>query len=84
MNASLFKKKEIRALIVGLDYSGKTTILYRLKLGELITTIPTIGFNVETVEISNGLGRACSVVLWDIVARPSFALCGGTIIKPPT
>jgi GTPase SAR1 family protein len=28
---------------VGLDAAGKTTILYRLKLGEVVTTIPTIG-----------------------------------------
>lgn len=28
---------------VGLDAAGKTTILYRLKLGEIVTTIPTIG-----------------------------------------
>ena len=36
--------------MVGLDAAGKTTILYKLKLGEVVTTIPTIGFNVETVE----------------------------------
>lgn len=28
---------------VGLDAAGKTTILYKLKLGEIVTTIPTIG-----------------------------------------
>ena len=39
--------------MVGLDASGKTTILYKLKLGEIVTTIPTIGFNVETVEYKN-------------------------------
>ena len=33
--------------MVGLDAAGKTTILYKLKLGEIVTTIPTIGFNVE-------------------------------------
>ena len=42
--------KEMRILMVGLDAAGKTTILYKLKLGEVVTTIPTIGFNVETVE----------------------------------
>ena len=40
---SLFGKKEMRLLMVGLDAAGKTTILYKLKLGELVTTIPTIG-----------------------------------------
>ena len=32
---------------VGLDAAGKTTILYKLKLGEIVTTIPTIGKNRE-------------------------------------
>lgn len=46
-------KQEMRILMVGLDAAGKTTILYKLKLGEVVTTIPTIGFNVETVEYKN-------------------------------
>lgn len=41
--SSLFGKKEMRILMVGLDAAGKTTILYKLKLGEIVTTIPTIG-----------------------------------------
>ena len=39
--------------MVGLDAAGKTTILYKLKLDEIVTTIPTIGFNEETVEYKN-------------------------------
>ncbi|KAL8134371.1 hypothetical protein AgCh_009410 [Apium graveolens] len=39
----LFAKKEMRILMVGLDAVGKTIILYKLKLGEIFTTIPTIG-----------------------------------------
>ena len=45
--------REMRILMVGLDAAGKTTILYKLKLGEVVNTIPTIGFNVETVEYKN-------------------------------
>jgi ADP-ribosylation factor protein 1 len=41
--SELFGKKEMRILMVGLDAAGKTTILYKLKLGEIVTTIPTIG-----------------------------------------
>lgn len=44
----LFAKKEMRILMVGLDAAGKTTILYKLKLGEIVTTIPTIG-KFETI-----------------------------------
>eukprot|EP00446_Apocalathium_sp_SHHI-4_P000704 CAMPEP_0177176420 /NCGR_PEP_ID=MMETSP0367-20130122/13240_1 /TAXON_ID=447022 ORGANISM="Scrippsiella hangoei-like, Strain SHHI-4" /NCGR_SAMPLE_ID=MMETSP0367 /ASSEMBLY_ACC=CAM_ASM_000362 /LENGTH=50 /DNA_ID=CAMNT_0018622919 /DNA_START=64 /DNA_END=212 /DNA_ORIENTATION=+ len=36
-------KREMRLIMVGLDAAGKTTILYRLKLGEVVTTIPTVG-----------------------------------------
>lgn len=46
---------------MGLDAAGKTTILYKLKLGEIVTTIPTIGFNVETVEYKN-----ISFTVWDV------------------
>lgn len=35
------------------DNAGKTTLLYRLKIGEVVTTIPTIGFNVESVTYRN-------------------------------
>jgi ADP-ribosylation factor protein 1 len=42
-----------RILMIGLDNSGKTTALYFLKLGEVISTTPTIGFNVETVTYKN-------------------------------
>jgi flagellar biosynthesis GTPase FlhF len=34
---------ERRILLVGLDAAGKTTILYKLKLGESVVTIPTVG-----------------------------------------
>ena len=47
--------------MVGLDAAGKTTILYKLKLGEIVTTIPTIGFNVETVEYKN-----INFTVWDV------------------
>ena len=58
---NLFGKKEMRILMVGLDAAGKTTILYKLKLGEIVTTIPTIGKCFEnTVEsikqLQNELG----------------------------
>ncbi|EAL62820.1 hypothetical protein ACTFIW_008011 [Dictyostelium discoideum] len=56
-----FGKKDMRILMVGLDAAGKTTILYKLKLGEIVTTIPTIGFNVETVEFKN-----INFTVWDV------------------
>merc|ERR1711861_19103 len=59
--SKLVGKKDCRILMVGLDAAGKTTILYKLKLGEVVTTIPTIGFNVETVEDKN-----IAFTVWDV------------------
>lgn len=61
MISDLFKAKEMRILMVGLDAAGKTTILYKLKLGEIVTTIPTIGFNVETVNY-----KRITFTVWDV------------------
>uniref|UniRef100_A0A8C7M022 ADP-ribosylation factor 6 n=1 Tax=Oncorhynchus mykiss TaxID=8022 RepID=A0A8C7M022_ONCMY len=53
MLSKIFGNKEMRILMLGLDAAGKTTILYKLKLGQSVTTIPTVGFNVETVTYKN-------------------------------
>lgn len=53
MMSKIFGSKEMRLLMLGLDAAGKTTILYKLKLGQDVTTIPTVGFNVETVTYKN-------------------------------
>lgn len=58
---SSWKGKEARLLMVGLDGAGKTTVLYKLKLGEMVTTIPTIGFNVESVQYKN-----VNFTCWDV------------------
>ena len=43
----------MRIIIIGLDNAGKTTILYRLHLDEIVPTVPTVGFNVENVTYKN-------------------------------
>ncbi|ODV83938.1 hypothetical protein CANARDRAFT_177371 [[Candida] arabinofermentans NRRL YB-2248] len=55
------KSKEIRMLMLGLDNSGKTTILYKLKLGKAEKTVPTVGFNVETIKYKNMIMNT-----WDV------------------
>ena len=62
-------KKQMRILMVGFDAAGKTTILYRLKLGEIVNTIPTIGFNVETVEYKN-----IAFNVWDVGGQDKIRL----------
>ncbi|KAG7143543.1 ADP-ribosylation factor-like protein 1 like [Verticillium longisporum] len=80
LSGMLFSKKEIRILILGLDNAGKTTLLYRLKdnagkttllyrlkVGEVVTTIPTIGFNVESVTYKN-----LNFNVWDLGGQTSI------------
>ena len=57
----LIGTKDVRILMVGLDAAGKTTILYQLRMGETIKTIPTIGFNVETLEY-----KGVNFTVWDV------------------
>ncbi|XP_038992135.1 ADP-ribosylation factor 1-like [Hibiscus syriacus] len=67
MFSSLFGNKEARILVLGLDNAGKTTILYRLQMGEVVSTIPTIGFNVETVQYNN-----IKFQVWDLGGQTSI------------
>jgi small GTP-binding protein len=61
MWTKLLGKKDVRMLMVGLDAAGKTTILYQLKMGETVKTIPTIGFNVETLDY-----KGLNFTVWDV------------------
>ncbi|GAA5819959.1 hypothetical protein JCM11251_005425 [Rhodosporidiobolus azoricus] len=66
--SGLFSRQtEVRILMLGLDSAGKTTILYRLQIGEVVTTIPTIGFNVETVQYKN-----IKFQVWDLGGQTSI------------
>lgn len=60
--------KQRKLLLQGLDAAGKTTLLYRLTRGEVVTTIPTIGFNVETACI-RGSTSLSLVTAWDVGGR---------------
>jgi ADP-ribosylation factor-like protein 1 len=59
--------KDTRILILGLDGAGKTTILYRMQVGDVVTTIPTIGFNVESVVHNN-----IKLMVWDLGGQTSI------------
>ncbi|CAK77377.1 unnamed protein product (macronuclear) [Paramecium tetraurelia] len=47
--------------MIGLDAAGKTTILNRLKLGKIEYQIPTIGYNLETIQ-----NKKFEIISWDI------------------
>ncbi|KAI8393493.1 ADP-ribosylation factor family-domain-containing protein [Radiomyces spectabilis] len=63
----LFSKAEVKIIIVGLDNAGKTTILYKLLMNQVVTTTPTIGSNVEEVEYKN-----IKFMMWDIGGQESL------------
>lgn len=53
--------RKIRVLVLGLDNAGKTSILYRLQLGNVTSTVPTVGFNLETLTHKN-----ITFEVWDL------------------
>ncbi|XP_048201981.1 ADP-ribosylation factor-like protein 14 [Perognathus longimembris pacificus] len=66
--------QQVHVLLLGLDSAGKSTLLYKLKHAKDFTTIPTIGFNVEMVEVESGP----ALTVWDIGGqekmRPTWSL----------
>jgi len=54
-------KMEMRVVALGLDNAGKTSILFKLKQDEFVSTITTIGFNVETIE-----HKSMKFTIWDV------------------
>ena len=55
------KRRESKIVMLGLDSTGKTSMLYFMKDNKVVNTIPTVGFNFETVEFEN-----VSFTVWDI------------------
>ncbi|XP_075054068.1 ADP-ribosylation factor-like protein 11 [Mixophyes fleayi] len=55
-------KKQARVVMMGLDFSGKSTILYKLKMNQTVETFPTVGFNVESLEMAKNV----FVTVWDV------------------
>ena len=58
---SKFYSIESKILLLGLDGAGKTSLLYKLRLDKDITTVPTIGFNVERIKNKN-----LTITVWDM------------------
>lgn len=56
-------QKQAQVLLLGLDGSGKTTMLYRLKYNESVMTVPTVGFNVEHLDTDRS---SLGLTVWDV------------------
>ena len=59
-------RNNFKIIILGMQNAGKTTILYRLSLGQLVKTTPTIGSNVEEINYNNVQFQA-----WDLGGQES-------------
>ncbi|WFD29165.1 hypothetical protein MSPP1_000170 [Malassezia sp. CBS 17886] len=63
----LFGQRELKICILGLDNAGKTTLMYKMTLGSVVATAPTIGSNTETFEYKN-----LKFMLWDVGGQTSL------------
>ena len=69
----VFWSVDIGVVMLGLDAAGKTTILYKLHIGEVLSTVPTLGFNVEKVQYKNVV-----LQLWTSRGTRKGDRCGDT------
>ena len=77
---SLFGTREMRVVMLGLDAAGKTTVLYKLHIGEILSTVPTIGTACQS---SGSMGFTCPYIFLSLLTNvvfsfflnPSFFLC---------
>ena len=62
----------VQLVLVGLENTGKTTLLYRLKFGQYMHTQPTVGFNCEKVEGRWGLAKGVTFSIWDVEGKDNM------------
>lgn len=64
---SFVTRNDRRCLLVGLDNAGKTTVCKGLSNEVTTTTIPTVGFNVETIKVGT-----LTLKIWDVGGQDSL------------
>ncbi|XP_076441003.1 ADP-ribosylation factor-like protein 4C [Babylonia areolata] len=62
----------VQLVLVGLENTGKTTLLYRLKFGQYMHTQPTVGFNCEKVEGHSGQAKGVTFSIWDVGGKDNM------------
>jgi ADP-ribosylation factor-like protein 5B len=68
--------REYKLTMVGLDNAGKTTLLYRLALGEAVVATPTVGSNVERL-VHGGV----TLEVWDLGGQQSLRAAWATYYR---
>lgn len=79
-------------MLLGCSAAGKTALLYHIKLREVVNTLPTIGFNVESLDISSKRsaevwdvgGKSANPILFSAIELMEFFKTGGDKIRPLT
>ena len=66
MGQSWGQPKTFKVVLLGLEDSGKTTLLYNLLYGKKIVTQPTVGSNCESFRI-----EGTELQIWDLGGRPN-------------
>lgn len=61
-NAKASRVKRANIVMLGLDSAGKSTLLYKLRYKDAFLTMPTVGFNVDMIEV----GKDFTLTFWDI------------------
>lgn len=59
------KQPEAQVFLLGLDNAGKSTLLYKLKHNACVSTVPTIGFNVEMLDAKKSR-KNIALTVWDV------------------
>eukprot|EP01147_Barroeca_monosierra_P000739 gene739-4031_t len=61
------KEKSLRILMLGLDNAGKTTILRKFNGDDISTIMPTLGFNIQSLEY-----QGYTLDFWDVGGQKSL------------
>ena len=62
--SKLFGEKQAKIVMIGLNNAGKTSLLYRMQLGDLIQTAPTTSFNYEELTVNQ-----INFKIWDLAGQ---------------
>ncbi|NXC27769.1 ARL14 protein, partial [Campylorhamphus procurvoides] len=71
------KAKQANIVMLGLDSAGKSTLLYNFRCKGVYVTVPTIGFNVDMIEMKNGF----TLTVWDVGGQEKMRQLWGNFLE---
>ncbi|NXM70306.1 ARL14 protein, partial [Serilophus lunatus] len=76
-NTKPCRVKQANIVMLGLDFAGKSTLLYKLRYKDAFLTVPTIGFNVDMIET----GRGFTLTFWDVGGQEKMRQLWGNFLE---